>query len=544
MRSGRALSAVLIILTTVALCLGGCPRGPVAAFHASPRAGVAPLTVQFADRSDPGTGSITDWLWSFGDGATATVQHPSRTYVAMGTYAVSLTVTTEEGADTRTEDDFITVTAAEGEGEGEGAFAGLVRVPQPLSGDNPVFAPASAAVPEPGQSWADPDFGTAQRRVTSSEGLRHEYSRFDPFNATGSLLLVQAVAEGEWRVYRTQAIPYDQASNLVTVVELEEPRWDPAQPNTLWGIREFTLLTFDVQARQTTVIKDFTTDAVVGPLLTTHPDLYRITMRDEGEASQDKRHWVFLIQGSQDDYRARYLFTWDRQQDQVPGLYTLPESESRIDWVGMSPKGTWVLTGGDWDNGGKLNGLIMANRELTEFHQLDYATAHADVGLDANGGEVLVMQGVRTDYIDMLPLEAATKPISDPSGSYEGTNRVPLVRLFYDDDSPLGLKSGVHISCNFPGWCVVSTYIEPGQPARNWLDRKIVLVKLDRQSPAVYYLSHVPGTRGEYWEETQASISNDGSRVVWATNWNEQVGQERVWLMQLDMPPDWAKTTP
>jgi PKD repeat protein len=508
--------------------------------------GVAPLTVQFTDQSAPGAARIASWLWSFGDGATATAQHPSNTYLAPGVYAVSLNVTTSTGTDTATKADCITVAAAEGEGEGEGEFTGFVEVPQPLSGSNPVFALTATAVPEPGQSVADPDFGTSQRRVISTEKLRHEYSRFDPFNATGSLILLQAIADGEWRVYRTQTVPYDQASNLLTTVEVEEPRWDPLQADVLWGIQDFKLLTFDVQAKQATVVKDFSTDTTIGPILAAQPDLYRITMRDEGESSADKRHWAFLIQGAQEDYRVRCLFTWDRQQDKVLGVYTLPESESRIDWAGMSPKGTWVLIGGDWDNGGKLNGLVMANKELTQFHQLDYATAHADVGLDSDGNEVLVMQGVRTDYVDLLPLELATKPISDPGGSYDGTNRVPLVRLFYDDDSPVGLKSGVHISCNFPGWCVVSTYIEPGLPAQNWLDRKIALVKLDRGNPRCFYLAKVPGTRGEYWEETQAAMSNDGSRVVWATNWNQHVGEERVWLMQLDLPPGWtsAKATP
>jgi len=99
----------------------------------------------------------------------------------------------------------------------------------------------------------------------------------------------------------------------------------------------------------------------------------------------------------------------------------------------------------------------------------------------------------------------------------------------------------VHISCNVPGWCVVSTYIEPGLPEQNWLDRKVVLVRLDRASPRTFYLAQVYGTRGQYWEETQATISNDGARIVWATNWNQNVGQlpERVWLMELNMPAGW-----
>jgi hypothetical protein len=28
-------------------------------------------------------------------------------------------------------------------------------------------------------------------------------------------------------------------------------------------------------------------------------------------------------------------------------------------------------------------------------------------------------------------------------------------------------------------------------------------------------------------------------KIIWATNWNKKVGQERVWCMQLDMPSGW-----
>jgi len=137
-------------------------------------------------------------------------------------------------------------------------------------------------------------------------------------------------------------------------------------------------------------------------------------------------------------------------------------------------------------------------------------------------------------------LDPATQPILDAGTEYAGTNRTPLVRLFYNAESPLGLNSGVHISCNVPGYCVISTNIAPDLPEQNWLDRSIILVELNRQKPRAFYLAKVYGTTGAYWEETQASITNDGARVVWTTNWNQNVGQERVWLVELDMPAGWS----
>ncbi len=415
----------------------------------------------------------------------------------------------------------------------------FVEVRDPLSGENAKYPLLPAAAPGPGQSVRDARLGTAQTRVVATIGLRHEYARHDPFNADGTLVLLQYVPEGEWRIYRTTSAPYDRAENLVRTVSVAEPRWDPDDPARLWGLQEFRIVTIRVDTGATEIVKDFAADEALADLLAANPDLYRITTRDEGEPSTDFRYWALLLQGSADDYRVRYVFTWDREQDRVLGVLPLAADEARIDWVGMSPRGTWALIGGDWDNAAPLTGLTLANRELSEFQRLDYGIAHADVGLDSDGREVIVMQNTQTDYIDLIPLDPSTQPILDAGGSYTGTGRLPLIRLFYDSDAPQGLRSSVHISCNAAGYCVVSTFTAPDLPESNWLDRTITLVRLDPAAPRVFYLAKVYGTAAAYWEETQASLARDGSRVVWATNWGQEVGSEQVWLMELALPAGW-----
>lgn len=415
----------------------------------------------------------------------------------------------------------------------------FVEVPNPRSSDNPRFALEPLPAPAPGASIRDPRFGTAQRRVVQAERLRHEYSRHDPFNRDQSLILLQYLPDGEWRIYSTAAVPYDQSGSLLRTVDLAEPRWDPDSAELLWGFREFKIVRINVRTGTATVVKDFSTDPAIRPLLTSNPDLYRITMKDEGEPSADFRHWAFLLQGTQDDYRMRAVATWDRQADRVEGVYPLPAAKSRIDWVGMSPRGQWVLIGADFDNGGPLAGLTLADRALKTFHPLDADTAHADVGLDSGDREVIVMQSNRSDSIDMIPISPDSRPVSGPDSDVAGSGRVRLIRLFYDSESALGLNSGVHISCNAPGYCVVSTFTEPGRREQNWLDRTILLVRLDPRQPRAIYLSKVHGTAGAYWEETQASISRDARRVVWATNWGRAVGEERVWMMEMRIPPQW-----
>lgn len=80
---------------------------PVAAFSADVTSGDAPLLVTFTDAS---THNPLSWLWDFGDGGTSTEQNPAYTYVAAGTYSVTLTAANGDGSDAEVKTDYITVT--------------------------------------------------------------------------------------------------------------------------------------------------------------------------------------------------------------------------------------------------------------------------------------------------------------------------------------------------------------------------------------------------------------------------------------------------
>jgi PKD repeat protein len=94
--------------------LTGCipTQAPTAAFDATPTTGTVPLTVAFTDTSSGNGSAITSWSWSFGDGDTSTDQNPSHTYDSVGTFDVSLTVTSEAGSNTTTSTGLITVAQA------------------------------------------------------------------------------------------------------------------------------------------------------------------------------------------------------------------------------------------------------------------------------------------------------------------------------------------------------------------------------------------------------------------------------------------------
>ena len=80
---------------------------PVAGFTGSPTNGAAPLLVSFTDIS---TGSITNWLWTFGDGGTSTLSSPSHSYTNTGSHSVSLTVFGPGGSNDLVRPNLIAVT--------------------------------------------------------------------------------------------------------------------------------------------------------------------------------------------------------------------------------------------------------------------------------------------------------------------------------------------------------------------------------------------------------------------------------------------------
>ena len=105
----------------LALALVGCDDESLPTFTRvtiSPECGVVPLEIQgYAivsggdETGDPmGGNNLTEVTWSFGDGGTSTLQNPSHTYTAAGTYTVSLTATNAQGSDTATKTNYITVT--------------------------------------------------------------------------------------------------------------------------------------------------------------------------------------------------------------------------------------------------------------------------------------------------------------------------------------------------------------------------------------------------------------------------------------------------
>lgn len=74
-------------------------RTPAVRVDADERSGHAPLEVEFSSEGThhPEDAEIVEYHWDFDDGSTSSEQHPTHTFTQDGVYAVTLTVTDEEG---------------------------------------------------------------------------------------------------------------------------------------------------------------------------------------------------------------------------------------------------------------------------------------------------------------------------------------------------------------------------------------------------------------------------------------------------------------
>jgi gliding motility-associated-like protein len=134
--------------------------------------------VNFFDQSNTGGRAITQWNWNFGDAGTSSIQDPSHTYTAPGTYAATLSVITDVGciSDIATQNIVLSQLPVAKFGAGTPRCAGKVIT---FTDSSTISAGSTLA------KWYW-DFGDGSPAVTSTSNapLTHVYSGPGTYNVT------------------------------------------------------------------------------------------------------------------------------------------------------------------------------------------------------------------------------------------------------------------------------------------------------------------------------------------------------------------------
>ncbi|MBS3167981.1 hypothetical protein J4216_02570 [Candidatus Woesearchaeota archaeon] len=410
-----------------------------------------------------------------------------------------------------------------------------VGITDPLA----VFKPAKISLQAFGKPFKDTTFGTTLTRVGETERLvddigvqhwdRHTYSQLQAFNLDNSLIMLN---NNNLMTFR------DMNDNLKIVYQFENvintPRWNPINKHEVYHFRFFeervSLLKTNVMSGETETVVEY-------------PEKYvniENTVSSE-ELSNDGR-WIvaYLFDKNDDGYFVAYdlidkkfgvqlgehteLFNGpcgkfqDRDNADEGGSY-----DAGPNWVRASPLGKMVIA---WNRPGneRCRGIEVLDIKTGKYiGHVGESGSHSDVGLDKNGNEVYV--AFYEGYIGATTFPGATSP-----NTFESNPEKPYFQVLLDPD----YGHTWHLSCQgAPGVCVVTSEPEiKGNP----FDDEIYLVYLDsdvqrgdNSNAKVRRLAHTRlddtscEVDGEfsYRMQPQASISRDGSYVVFASNWGK-----------------------
>ncbi len=268
---------------------------------------------------------------------------------------------------------------------------------------------------------------------------------------------------------------------------------------------------YDVAADQTTRVADFN-----GRL--PWPTAARVWTRSEGSPSADARYWGFQVETS--GFSPLGLMTYDLETDTITGTWDFASnSVGRPDHVSMSPTGQYIVA--SWD--GNDYGTTAFSRDFTQQVNLHHKSEHSDIALVSNGDGTFNDVYVAVDYQasggDVFMVEIQTGVRTD------------LFRTYIN-----GTTSALHISgknYNKPGWVLVSTYGGSLSSAgRQWIHYKVFATEL-AANPRIYNIMHHQANVDEYFDEPQASVNQDFTRMLVNSNWANATGQLDAYMIKL-----------
>lgn len=387
--------------------------------------------------------------------------------------------------------------------------------------------PPTLAKPAKGRAVTDPVYGSCIIRVTDHDNeppvgfARNDYSRRQPFNADGSLLLT-AARDGYWHLYDARTLQHLRRIQLGG--GSVEPHWHPGHPDWLFTLPNnggLALFLVNVRTGERRVAMDFTQPTSIeghpeaDTLHDIWPELGRLSTRSEGSPSMDARYWAFQAETS--DFKPLGLVTVDLEERRIVGIYDFSKSDNNVgrpNHVSMSPKGNYVVA--SWnsedDNCPSRHslgtrdapcGLMVFSRDYRRARGIAVRGPHSDTAIDAAGNEVIVLSNYNTGYVEMIRLDTG-----------DATRLWPL----YERNR----SAAMHFSgkaYDRPGWVLVSTYALHGRGNyRPWFSDKIFALEL-AEDPRIINIAHTYNRGDQYFSEPHAAVNRDFSRIVFNSNW-------------------------
>ena len=385
----------------------------------------------------------------------------------------------------------------------------------------PLFEPA---LPKPQflVPTIDPTFGSTITRITNAKdsnraGIFNNYSRRQAWNCDESLLMLHSGRK--LRLYHGQSYQFIREINTDNAIDLF---WHPTNPNMLYFMLDTTMYTYDALQNRMSVYYVFDN-------LKHFPraGYYKYMNNGAGDISRDFRYYAFhsyVVRLSDGARIFSDVILFDIPQKKV--LKQIPVTtliDTLYGGVTISPLGNYIVVGFINKESKRKAGLKIYDREFRYLWTFPSQVIHFDLGIEPSGEEVCVME-----YGDTLDV----------------TTRIKKVRLSDGMETELMQLSGlfnIHVSCRNllrNDWCFVKCVDGYGVirfDSASWMPFRdeVFAVKMDG-SGAVHRLTHHHGraydssngrymTKSNYRSEVHATASRRGDRILFASNWGQNV---------------------
>lgn len=352
-------------------------------------------------------------------------------------------------------------------------------------------------------TYIDPVYKTRVYRATqASDGsgthVLHEYSRRQAWNSGNTRYVAQA-SNGYWFVYDASTFkPLRQLSGPAGDAEVIWSSSDPRRllytgMNGQGGVWYW----LDVETNTRTTAFSLAGKAP-------YPSAKSFWTKAEGTTSADGRYLALMAETYNSNGSVTFygVLTVDVTTGAVVGSRA---SSQRPDHVSISPSGRWAVISGDGSEG-----TIACPRTFdSPCKKLHTKSEHSDLAYGPNREDFYV-------YTDYTTGQIVAKNI-DSGASFNLTSLYPASGSAY----------AAHISGQAyekPGWVAITSYGDYGSygsaspdPKLQPQYRKVFLAEL-KPGGRLLSVAHTRQAGTGYFDEPQATVSRDLSRIMWHTN--------------------------
>ena len=367
------------------------------------------------------------------------------------------------------------------------------------------------------QEARDPAFGTPVTRVTDP-GARmpggvvckpayctHRYSSSQAWNADQSLLVITNGCLGLCFLDGRTYVPLFHRSTP------DECEWHPTDSRLMICVSSRAVYTWNPRSDIKTIVfaGDGYRNLQFGPY--------------KGNPSRDGRR--LAVRATTAD-GTLVVFAYDIQDKTKFADIDLTKLPGKNGYCSISPSGRYIFCSqkmpGDIDHGY----VFAVDGTQLQYWSDHHRPGHGDMTIDADGSDVYV--GISKDYPDKFHIIKRR-----------------LVDGKVTDLAPYG--EGQHASLrsiNLPGWVFLSyggNYAEIAAHP-NWAPfyQEVVALRIDG-SGEVRRIAQTRNPKHDYWSETHASPSPDGSQVIWSSNWGQPGGPVADYVTRLSWPKEFSK---